>query len=129
MLFNKTEACAQLRTCPRTFDRACAELGISGTTVGKRQFFSDKECNQVRKWLEKCSRTNKRIYSPETLYSKSRAAKVLGMPKITFSVWLRDGKIPHPTHLYGALRFYSADDLQEIRRLRADYFAARSADA
>lgn len=58
------------------------------------------------------------------LYSQLRAAKELGIPPITLTSWLKrnNEKIPPPSHRVGCNLYYTAKDLEQIKKIKADYF-------
>jgi hypothetical protein len=68
------------------------------------------QCQRNPRWAE-CKR--------QGFLSGADAAKALGMPLITFSVWLAKGKLPKPMRKAAGLkqRLYNAKDVQAMRKL------------
>lgn len=50
------------------------------------------------------------------VFTQAQAASALHVPHVTFTSWIRDGKIPRPTHKVGCYMVYDEADLEAIRQ-------------
>lgn len=93
-----------------------------GTPI--RQYYIREDIDELKKILA-TPREPKHVNAGDVafvekgFYTKTRAADYLGMPQVTFFVFLKRGRIKQPTHRfkhYNALRFYTKREVVAIKR-------------
>ncbi len=64
---------------------------------------------------------------PEGYYSQQGAARLLGVPIVTFRTWLEKKEIPYPANRFKGYQntCYSQEDIQQIKQLKKHYFEKR----
>jgi len=60
-------------------------------------------------------------------FSVVEAAKRLGMPHIMLTSWINKNHVPKPPHRVGVYHYYHQADLDEIRKIKKDYFQKKEA--
>lgn len=93
---------------------------------GARYYYKPEDLKTLKKaWQNKpsCRPSNPRWKEAKAkgFLSGIDAAKLLGMPHITFSVWLAKGQLPKPTRKFAGLKspLYNQTDLERMRNLLA----------
>lgn len=93
---------------------------------GRREVWTDEQVEEI---LQRVPQLKKRMQvdPPKGLYAKKHAARVLGVPNVTFRYWLKCNQIPGPAHEGPrCIRYYTDADLESIRKIKSDYFKSRS---
>jgi DNA-binding transcriptional MerR regulator len=132
VLLTKARICKAARVTQHYFD-AMRDAGLvppPATIKGQRELWGEEVIEQVREAFANFkAKPQPKRQEPEGYFSQSRAARVLGIPKITIQLWVKEQHIPRPAHRVAGWQwpFYNEADLQKIRAIKANYFKARAA--
>lgn len=138
---NKSEAAkligVSITILERAIERGQVEPPSHKLDGYHRAFYKSNELEKVKADLTNLKDGPVYVHSlvhdapSEGLYSTRQAADKLGMPHVTITKWQLKGTVPKPT-IYWAkyrstkVRFYNENDIENIRKIKSEYFAKRT---
>jgi hypothetical protein len=127
--FSSAQVSDQIGVNIETFNRWLRQgvIPAPATRKGRKTTWTVEQIAEIRKLLPKLLERKLKKLPPEGYYNLVDTAKELNMPKVTLVYWIDNKQIKKPSHQVKGFShpLYCQNDLDEIKRLKADYFSMK----